>query len=190
MSKKGKQYQLWMGIGLTLVVIAVALIAVAVINAMGGEATGDLKISGEAKVTGLICKDTTSIHPALMSKPAEEYTNTITANFQDDKLSSISLVYEGDYGTKSRAEEGEAFARADYNLTLTEKYGKSKDIFSFNFSVNGAKLQMTQATRDISKIDSNTVSYFLLDRGTNMAKTLDGLKKQYEAKGFSCEKSD
>lgn len=188
MSKKSKKYQLW--IGLTLVSIAIILIAIAVVNAMRGKETGDMKINGEAKVTGLVCKDTTLMHPALTSKPVGEHTNTVTANFQDDKLTSISLVYEGNYETEKGAINERDSAMADYNLTLTDKYGEKSDIFSVGFSVNGTKMQMTQTARDISKINMKTVTYFLLDQGTNIAKSLDGLKKQYEAKGFACEISN
>lgn len=188
LSKKKKQYQLWVGIGLILV--AIVLIAVVVINAMKGEETGNVTISGEAEVTGLVCKDTVLIHPALMSKSVGEHENTITANFRDDKLSSISLVYEGDYGTEQMATEGRDFAMADYNLTLTREYGEKDDIFSVGFSVDGPKMQMVQTARDISKINDNTITYFLLDQGTSIAKSLDGMKKQYEAKGFTCEISE
>ena len=188
MSKKNKQYQLWIGLGLALV--AIVLIAVVVANAMKGEATGDVTISGEAKVTGLVCKDATSVHPALASKSISSHNNTITANFRDDKLSSISLIYEGDYGTEQMAIEGRDFAMADYSLTLTKKYGEKDDIFSVGFSVDGSKMQMIQTARDIGKINANTVTYFLLDQGTSIAKSLDGLKAQYEAKGFACEISE
>lgn len=188
MSKNNKQYQLWIGLG--LVVVAIVLIVVVVVNMMGQETTGDVKIGGEAKVTGLICKDTVSVHPALESKPMGEHTNTITANFQNDKLSSISIVYEGDYGVEAMAKEAESFARADYNLTLINKYGEKDDIFSVGFSVNGEKMQMVQTARDVGKINENTVTYFLLDRGTNIAKSLEGLKEQYEVKGFTCEESN
>lgn len=188
MSKKSKQYQIW--IGLALLLVAIVLIVVVIVNAMKGEGTGDVTIGGEEEVAGLVCKDTTSIHPALEKKPMEEHTNTITANFRGDKLSSISLVYEGGYGTEARAKEASDSAKAEYNLTLTDKYGEKIDIFSTNFLVNGAKMQMVQTARDVSKINSKTVTYFLLDKGASMAKTLEGLKKQYEAKGFSCEKAD
>ena len=188
LSKNNKQYQLWMGLG--LVVVAIALIAVVVVNAMKGEVTGDVKIGGEAEVTGLVCRDTASIHPALASVPMGSRTNTVTASFQNDKLSSISLMYEGDYGTEKAAESAEAFARSDYNEILIKKYGEKIDIFSSNFSANGAKMQMVQTARDISRINNNTVTYFLLDQGTDIAKSLDGLKKQYEAKGFACEESN
>ena len=188
LSKKGNQFQLW--VGPTLLLTAIALVVVAIMNAMKGETTGDMEIGGEAKVTGLVCKDTTSIHPALMSKPAVEHMNTITANFWDGSLSSVSLIYEGDYGTEQMAIEGRDFAMADYNLTLTRKYGVKDDIFSIGYSVDGAKMQMVQTARDISTINGDTVTYFLLDQGTSIAKSLDGLKKQYEAKGFACEISE
>lgn len=188
LSKNNKQYKLWIGLG--LVIVAMVLIAIVVVNAMKGEATGDVKIGGEAEVTGLVCRDTASIHPALASVPMGSHTDTVTASFQNDKLSSISLMYEGDYGTEKAAESAEAFVRSDYNEILIKKYGEKIDIFSANFSANGAKMQMVQTARDISRINSNTVTYFLLDQGTSIAKTLEGLKKQYEAKGFTCEKSN
>ena len=187
MSKKNRQFQLWIGLGFGLV--AVILIVVIAINALERDTTGDMVIDGEAKVMGLVCKDTALMHPALEGKPVDSHTNTITANFRDDKLSSISLIYEGDYRTEERVKEAEAFAKADYGLTLINKYGEKDDIFSVGFSVEGAKMQMVQTARDISKINNNTVTYFLLDQGTGIAKTLEGLEEQYEAKGFSCEET-
>lgn len=189
LSKKNKNQKLW--IGLTLLLAAIVLIVIVTVNAMKGESTGDLKIGGEAKVTGLVCKDTASLHPALVKVPMQSHTNTVTANFQNDRLSSISLVYEGEYGTAEKAKTAEAFASTESSLILTKQYGEKRDdIFSSNTSTNGTKMQMVQTARDISKINTNTVTYFLLDQGTTIAKTLDGLKKQYEAKGFSCEISD
>ena len=188
LSKNSKRYQLW--IGLALLLIAAILIIIVVINVIKGEESGDVKIGGEAKVTGIVCRDTTLVHPATTSVSATSHTNTITANFRDDKLSSISLIYEGDYGTEEKAKTGESFAKADYSLTLTDQYGEKADVFSVGFSVDGPKMQMVQTARDISKINEKTVTYFLLDRGTSMAKSLDSLKKQYEAKGFSCEISE
>lgn len=188
LSKNTKQNQFL--IGAAFAIVAIILIIVVLVNMMGKDTTGDVKIGGEAKVVGLVCKDTELIHPALESKPMLSHTNTITANFLDDKLSSISLVYEGEYGTDAMAKEASDFAKADYNLTLTNKYGEKNDIFSNGFSINGAKVQMVQTARDISKINNNTITYFLLDQGTSLAKTLDGMKKQYEAKGFTCEISE
>lgn len=188
MSKKGKQWQMW--VGLLLVTGAIILMAVIAINAMKGEKTGDVKIEGETKVVGLVCKDTTQVHPALVKVPMLSHNNTITANFQNDRLSSISLVYEGNYETPEKAKTAETFATVESSLILTKKYGERDDIFSSDASSNGTKMQMVQTARDISKINTNTVTYFLLDEGTSIARTLDGLKKQYEAKGFSCEKMD
>ena len=185
MNKESKRHQLW--IGSALVLIAIILIAIAVVNAMRGETTGDTKIISGERMSGLTCKDETLMHPALIDKPADSYENTITAVFRDDELSSISLMVEGNYKNESMTREGMYFAQANYNLTLVNKYNEEDDIFSIGFSVNGTMLQMVQTTRDIDKVNADTVTYFLLDRGMNIAKTPEGLKKQYEAKGFSCE---
>ena len=188
MSKKSKQFQLRIGLGFGLA--AIMLITIILIISLERDTTGDIEIGGDTKVTGLVCKDTTLIHPALTDVSTDSYLNTITANFRDDKLSSISLLYEGDYGTVARAEEGKSFAMADYNLILTDKYGESDDIFSVGFTVEGPKMQMVQTARDISKINGNTITYFLLGQGVNISKSLEGLKKQYETIGFTCEKSE
>lgn len=188
MNKNSERYRLWIGAGLIL--IAIVLIVVVIINVMRGQETGNMTIGGESKVTGLLCRDTKLIHPALEKVPMSSHVNTITANFRDDKLSSISLVYEGDYETEQKAETARNFAGTEFSLILTKKYGEKDDIFSSNTLVDGTKMQMTQTTRDVSKINMKTVTYFLLDQGTNIAKSLDGLKKQYEAKGFTCEISD
>ena len=187
LTKKGKMHQLWIGIGLLL--MAIIIIMIIMVNAMNGKETGDVVISGETTINGLICKDKTLAHPAFSTKPAISYVNTITAIFRDDKLSSISLLSEAFYETEQLARGAEASAMADYNLTLNRKYNEDDDIFSRHFTVNGVKLQLAQTTRDISKINSNTVVYFLLDQGTNISRSFSELKKQYENKGFSCEKS-
>lgn len=190
MSKNNKKYRLWTGLGSIAVIIAIiVLLAVVLSNAMRGETTGDTTVTGGAEVDGLTCKNRTLAHPAFASKPALSYVNTVTAVFRDNKLSSISLLAEGIYDTSAMAEEAKAFAEADYNLTLTNKYNEKIDVFSANFTVNGTKLLLAQTTRDISKITLNNVTYFLLDQGTNISKTLDGIKKQYENKGFTCEKN-
>lgn len=190
MSKEGKKNRLWIGLGITIAVVAIAVvIAMLMANAMKGETTGDLVISGGTSVDGLICKDRKLEHPAFKSKPAITYLNTVTAIFRDNKLSSISLLVDASYESAVQAEDGMNFGKADYNLTLTNKYGEKADIFSANFTLNGAKLQLAQTTRDIDKINAKTVTYFLLDEGTSISKTFDGLKKQFESKGFTCEKS-
>lgn len=188
MSKSVKKYQWWIGVGLLAVVIAVAVVLI--VNGMKGKESGDVEITGGTTVEGLTCKDTTLAHPAFTTKPALSYKNTVTATFKDDKLSSISLIAEATYNSEAMAEEAVAFAKADYGLTLSNKYGEKSDVFSHSFSVEGTKLQLAQTTRDISEINSNIVTYFLLDQGTVISKTLSGLEKQYENKGFACEKSE
>lgn len=187
MDKESKKYRLWVGLG--LVVAAIVVVVLVIVNAMRGSTTGDVTISSGSTIEGVVCKNTTLEHPAFSSKPAESYNNTITATFQDDKLSSISLLAEGTYESEEIAGGAIHFGRTDYNEILTDKYSEEIDIFSANFSLNGKKVQLAQTTRDISKININTVTYFLLDRGTTISKTLEGLKKQYEGKGFTCEKT-
>ena len=75
MSKNNRRHQLWLG--LVLVLAAVILIAVLLANMMKGEESGDMKIGGEAKVAGMVCKSTSSLHPALTSVEVDSYTSNI-----------------------------------------------------------------------------------------------------------------
>ncbi len=188
LSKKNNKYQLWAGIA--LIIVAIILLGIVMVNMMKGDTTGDMKIGGEATVTGMVCTDTQLLHPSLSEVPVISHKNTITMNFQNNSLSSISLVYEGVYASEQQAKSASYSANANYNITLTDDYHEGIDIFSDHFSTNGTKMQLVQTARDISKINTNTVTYFLLDKGTSIARSLEGLKKQYDAKGFSCEISE
>ena len=170
---------------LLLIVIVVLVVVVVIMNMLNGESTGDITVSGGDSMVGLECIDAELTHPALREVQLESHTNTITANFVDDKLSSIMYRYVGTYQSEEEANRARVLAEADYNLILTNEYDVKIDVFSHNFMTNGNEMILA-ITGDADKVTSRTAPYFLLDALTEFPKTLDELRAAYETKGFSC----
>lgn len=182
MGKNGRKKVIW--VPLLILVVVSAIIAVVVIS-LNGNTTGDITVSGSGTMMGLKCTDTTLIHPVFADIQPVSHTNTITANFANDALSSIMYHYDGVYRSEEEAANARVLAEADYNLILANEYHISKDMFTHTFMTDGEKMSLT-ITCNADKVASRTAPYFLLDTLTEFPKTLDGLRAAYEAKGFSC----
>ena len=173
-------------IGTSFLIIAFVLIAIAVIfNLTNGNTTGDITVSGSDKVTGIKCIDTKLAHPVFADVQPVSRTNTITANFTNNRLSSITYKYDGIYHSGDEASNARVLAEADYNLILANEYGVKIDIFSHLFMTDGEKMTLT-ITDDANKVTSKTAPYFLLDTRAGFPNTLKELQTAYEVKGFSC----
>ena len=184
MSKKNK---LFMRVGVLFCIAAVLVLAVVLlINNMNGIKTGDITVSGDTEMVGLKCENVTLPHPVFTDVGPISWNNTITANFADDRLSTIMYRYDGTYSSEDEVGRARVFAEADYNLILTNEYGVKRDVFSHNFMSNGNTLSLT-ITGKADKVDSRTAPYFLLDVGSSFPKTLESMKEAYESKGFSCK---
>lgn len=172
--------------GWVLLIVAVAIMLVVVImNLVKENTTGDLTIKGSGMMVGLKCTDTSLNHPVFRDVQPLSFTNTITANFVDDDLSTIMYRYNGIYESNDEAANAKVVAEADYNLILANDYGEKIDIFTHTFMRDGEKVALTISS-DASKVTSKTAPYFLLDSTDSFPKTFDGLKAAYEAKAFSC----
>lgn len=182
MSKKKKNDVIWIIIAVVAVIGVIAGIA-AVLNS---GSSSDIVVSGEGEVVGLKCRDDKLTHPVLTHIRPTSFTNEISANFQNDKLTSIMYQYNGVYGSETEADEAEAFAAADYNTILTKDYGVNNDIFSHVFAKDGNKLLLTINGR-AEKVDSRVAPYFMLGRDDSFSKTLTYMREKYENAGFSCE---
>ena len=185
MNKKNKTLLMRVGVSFCIVVV-LTLVVVLLVNNMNGVKTGDVIVSGDAEMIGLKCEDTTLLHPVFADVEPISWKNTITANFADDRLSTITYQYDGTYSSEDEVERARVFAEADYNLILSNEYGQKINIFSHNFMSNGDVLSLT-ITGKADKVDSRTAPYFLLDAGNSFPKTLGSMKEAYESKGFSCK---
>lgn len=176
---------MWVGV-LFCVLAIIILVSALIINMMTGGKTGDITISGNAKMVGLKCEDASLPHPVFGDIKPLSSKNTVTANFADERLSTIMYQYDGVYASEEQERHARVLAEADYNLILANDYGEKIDVFSHNFMSDGEKLSLT-ITAKSDKVSSRTAPYFLLDTTTSFPKTLDAMKKAYEGKGFSCK---
>ncbi|MBO7131928.1 hypothetical protein J6V85_01520 [Candidatus Saccharibacteria bacterium] len=151
-----------------------------------GRESDDIKVSWEEKKIGLKCTDSTLLHPALRDYTPKSHTNTIMANFVDDKLSAITLYYVGNYSSSSEAKQAEAYAQADYGLILAKEYGVDTESFSHSFMIDGNIVSLT-ITAENGDISDRTAPYFLLEQNRSFPKSMDGVKQRYEERNFSCE---
>lgn len=185
MNKKNKT--LIMRVGVLFCIVAVLIVAaILLVNIMNGTKTGNVTVSGDAEMIGLKCEDATLPHPVFTDVRPVSWKNTITANFADDRLSTIMYRYDGTYDSEDMVSHARVFAEADYNLILANEYGQKIDVFSHNFISNGNVLSLT-ITGKADKVSSRTAPYFLLDAGSSFPKTLESVEKAYESKGFSCK---
>ncbi len=166
--------------------IAATAILLLLFIILGGGRSNDVEVSWGGEVVGLKCIDSEVLHPALRDYTPISHTNTIMANFADDKLSTITLYYVGTYSSPSEAKQAEAYAQADYGLILAKEYEVSVKSFSHSFMINDEKVSMTITSEDGS-VDDKTASYFLLERYRAFPKSLEEMKKRYEERNFSCE---
>ena len=178
----------------TISIIAICLVVVVLIVAgiallMNGTTSGEVRVEGSGKIVSLKCTDNTLTHPTLTRFKPVSFTNTITANFYDDTLSTIMYQYDGNYESESMADAARDAGGAEYNIILANDYGEKIDIFSHVFTVNGTKMSLT-ITGDADKVSSRTAPYFFLDTQQDFPKKIDKMKVAYEAKNFSCKIMD
>lgn len=170
--------------GLLFLVIALLLVIIAIANFIAST-TGEITVNGSDSMAGLKCTDTKIRHPVFADVQPLSFTNTVTAVFHNDKLSSIMYRYDGVYQSESEASEARVLAEADYNLILANEYGAKNDIFTHTFMTNGTKLALTIAD-NANKTTSATAPYFLLNSLDSFPNTLETLQEVYEKRGFSC----
>lgn len=180
--KRGDNRTLFI-VAFVAVMMAVVMIILAFLN---DEKSNDITISGGGEVVSLKCENNTLTHPVLTDYKPLSFVNQITANFQDDKLTSIMYQYEGVYKSAEEVDDAEAFAAADYNIILAKDYGVDADIFSHVFMKDGNRLKLTINSR-ADKVSPQVAPYFMLGQNRAFPKSLDAMKKEYENNEFSCK---
>ncbi|MBQ3318495.1 hypothetical protein IJG76_00515 [Candidatus Saccharibacteria bacterium] len=180
-AKYGKN--IW-GYVVTLVVVVAIIIALILI--FGNKKSGDVEYSDTERVIGLECTDSSLTHPALTDFKPQYFKNTITANFKNNTISTITYRYEGAYKDAEEATKARNFAEADYYEVLIGELGMNMNTFSHHFVVDGNRVYLT-ISADAEDVSSRVASYFLLNSNSTFPKTLDAMKKAYQSKNFSCK---
>lgn len=170
--------------GSIFLTVAAMLVVIIVLNM--NKSTGDVKIGGVIHYTGLKCIDHENEHILFSTIKPISWSNVITANFSEDRLSSITYQYDGIYSSEAEATEAEEYAVPNYNIILERDYGEKNNIFSHSFLKDGNKLALT-ITGKSNRVSAKTAPYFMLSNTETFPETVDSMKSIYEKVGFSCE---
>lgn len=146
---------------------------------------------GETKTTGDYPEDTTPESLECVGKniPYKIFADTlsdieikINGIFINGKIGSISLVYKSKYNSAEAAKTMSDAHEGDMNMSF---YKNNMNSYSLNatYTINENVAQMSLYANS-SDLNDISAKYFMLD---SLPKNLTEYKKDYIAKGFSCE---
>lgn len=185
-NKKYKTTGIWL-ICLAFVVLIAAIIAFIINN---GQTTNEVAISGSKDISGIKCVNDTKVESIIQGQSPISHKNTVIAAFTEDKLSSITYSYEGNYKDATEADHARDLAEASYYKSLSEKYGLDTSAFTKNISVGGDKVYLSITATDTKNLNSKTAPLFMLSDTQGFPDTLKAMKTAYENAGFICESED
>lgn len=177
-------------IGLISVGLVIAFIVIFLIFLLRGET----KVSGEyqedIKDISLSCKKENLAYPFFSYDKSVKKETEINIIFGTNIFQSISLRHDLYYEDSTQINGSEAHNHAEMNAHFSRD-NLDSEALNIKFARLSDKMS-TSIYLPASKIDSVTAKYFLIDRYNDYSipTTLDGLKQNYERKGFSCQVSE
>ena len=169
-----------------LVIVGIALSIIAAILLLWFLLKGETKTTGEWTSTetteSLSCKANNLPYQVYETSNILNSTTQINATFNNDKISSISLIRKANYANTETAKvENDALIAA-----MNIDFGKNNmEAFALDatFNVNDNIAQMNLYTNQ-SDLNDKSAKYFILD---DLPSKIDDYQKAYQAKGFKCE---
>ncbi len=188
MSNSVKKTRRQLAISIVIVVLITAVIVgVILILGSGKETKTVTSVESDVEKT-IVCTnsdDETSFFKSGYPNSAKHEVRIIVKNNKMDKL---SMKYTGVYESEYVAEKSSGIIHAAYN-DLLGKNSISQGVFSPNFMKNGSTLTI-ELIGEVKDINPVTAKLFYIDQSEfNKIKSfsLDGIKRTYENKGFSCD---
>lgn len=179
MAKKNGKTNWYLTIGICLFLVAIALIVCFFMR-------GETKTNGgfpEPEVSeSLSCEIEGLVYPLSGYDNSERKTTKVSMVFDDDKLKTISLIYQLYYNNNEEIAKSETENHAAMNLRMQSE-GLGPDALGMNFAKLSNNLKMSLYAK-VSELDSGSAKYFELENVNKY--DLDVLKKFYEQKGFGC----
>ena len=166
-------------VGILLVIVATVLIIIFFL-------IGQIVVSGDfptpIATESITCESNSLAYPFFTYDNSSSGSTKINAIFQNDKLSSISLIYTLTYPDNSTAEKSRTENHAAMNISFQENQLPA-DALGATYSVNKNTFQLSLYVAS-NEFTSKSQKYFLLDNlNINNRKTI---KTIYEQKGFKC----
>lgn len=181
-SKKGHNNKnISLILGLCLVIVAIIVIILfflkgnTVISNTGGDTT---------TTEALACESSKVSYPYFTYDNSTKKNMKINIIFMNNKIDSISLIYNLYYNSAEEINRSESLNHAEMNKNFATK-GLDADSLDAKYSKLDTSLQMT-LNAETQKINEISARYFLLDKAAS-SYNMDSLSKQYNSKGLDCK---
>ena len=166
--------------GLCLVLVAIVLVILLFLN---GNTTIENADSDVTSTTALSCDSSKVVYPFFSYDNSKKKELKINVLFVNNKIDSISLIYNLYYGTQEEIAKSETLNHAEMNQSFVAK-SLGPDAFGANYSKLNDSMQMTLNAegRELNELSGK---FFLLEKaGSSYDK--DSLSKLYNSKGLNC----
>lgn len=140
--------------------------------------------SGKTSADSINCKNTGDGYPFFAYDNSYKKTTEVTVIFEDNTLSSISLIYTLYYSDASEVSRSESLNHAALN-TSAGKINQGPEIFNAHYSTSSENLQLTLSASNKDITESNA-KYLLLDESSIKEYNKETIQKNYQNKGFTC----
>ena len=152
---------------------------------MHGETIVTGSYGGTKLIKHLTCESYTTSYPLFNYDGSDSKSIRINASFEDDRLSSISLIYKLGYSNTEEIDKSEATNHAALNMSY-QNDGLASDSYSAKYSKfkDGIQLSLYVTSDDI---DNKALKYFILDGLTSVAYNREEIERIYIGKGLKCE---
>ena len=169
----------------SLVLIFVAIIAI-IILLLNGETKITGEFEGQKNTEALICEGEETAYPIFKYDNANSKSLKINAVFEDEKLTSISLIYKLDYDTEEEMKKSESVNHVAMSDNFADD-GMEFDDLNSKYSFLDNSLQFSLYGRG-DELNQKSLRYFMLLNIYDKDKlTKEKAAKTYNEKGLDCE---
>lgn len=182
---KSNNKKLWLLIvGIMLVCVAIVCIILFLIQ---GQTTVSGNFEGNGKAEYLTCESRTTPYSLFDYDDSDSKNLKITATFENDKLSGVSLIYKLKYNDAEKLDYSSARNHAAVNK-ISQKEGLGPDPYTAKYTKTEDTLQLTMMAQG-EDITNKTLKYFMLKgQSSGTPYTQDKVSKMYAEQGLKCEK--
>ena len=151
---------------------------------------GEIKISDQNLVEierkSLDCESQNIRYPFAEYDSSKSKELKITANFRDDAIEAVSLVYILRYDNGEQVKDSESSNHADMNVSFGRD-GLGADALNAHYSRLKDSMQMSLYAKE-SNLDLVTAKYFMIktDSQIDLPVTSSEYRKNYEEQSFVC----
>lgn len=167
-----------------LILIFVAIIA-AILFFLNGQTTITGEFEGQKSLETLVCKSERTTYPIFAFDESDSKSLKINAVFENENLSSISLLYKLNYDDKDAL----SFSEARNHAEMNEKFnidGMNPDSLSAKYGIMNDGMQFSIYAKD-NDVNEKTLKYFMLNNITEVNQlTKEKMSKVYNSAGLDC----